>query len=266
MMRSTAVVASTMLVCGPALALERVLVNGVAIQSFRNTSESVLAVGDNLVRRVETHTRMDIKSIHEGDGRTYVLVSIGGGLGRLCPTLWLAIEMTEAKPRVSKDFGTCSDALDVSVSDGALRVVMDEPDGRSRSTYSFKDGRLTERKVAISMTQGPDRAPGGNLAAFVAGKHPSEVIKLKTVADALKRILPPDVFEEVRKRALTGPGVAFQTDSRFAIGHSCIKHNCGGNTAFMVFDHAGAAWAAVETEGVKKFYGEPPSEVRAVMK
>ncbi len=85
--------------------------------------------------------RVLIEGVHQGGGRTYVLVAEQSG-GNACPALYQAVDLSGAVPAISPRIGNCSDIPRVSVVGGALRVAVPAFRAAPAATYVFRDGRL----------------------------------------------------------------------------------------------------------------------------
>ena len=84
-----------------------------------------------------------IQGSYEGGGHTYVLVAVASG-GVNCPSRYQAIDLSAATPKVSQQFGNCSDLPKVAVgADGALRVSFLKYKASPAETDVFKDGRFS---------------------------------------------------------------------------------------------------------------------------
>lgn len=113
-----------------------------------HTVQIVAAAGGHQVvvdgRVLATDTEDDrvmIEGVHQGGGRTYVLVAEQSG-GNACPSLYQAIDLSGSTPMISPQFGNCSDIPRISVDRGALRVSVPAFRAALAATYVFRDGRL----------------------------------------------------------------------------------------------------------------------------
>ena len=84
--------------------------------------------------------RVVIQSVHQGGGRTYVLIGEQSG-GTACPSMYQAVDLSGI-PVISPQFGSCSDLPRVSVVGGALRVSVPAFRAAPAATYMFRDGHL----------------------------------------------------------------------------------------------------------------------------
>ena len=67
--------------------------------------------------------RVVIRSVHQGGGRTYVLIQEQSG-GIACPAMYQAIDLSGPKPTISPPVGNCSDVPRVSVVGGAFQLTV----------------------------------------------------------------------------------------------------------------------------------------------
>ena len=86
--------------------------------------------------------RVKVRSTHEGNGWTYVLIEEQSG-GNACPSMFQAIDLSGGAAMISPRFGNCSDVPQVSVSSGALRVSVPAFHAAPATTFVFRDGRLS---------------------------------------------------------------------------------------------------------------------------
>lgn len=86
--------------------------------------------------------RVVIRSTHEGNGRTYVLIEEQSG-GNACPSMFQAVDLSGGALMISPRFGNCSDVPQVSVSNGALRVSVPAFRAAPAATFVFRNGRLS---------------------------------------------------------------------------------------------------------------------------
>ena len=86
--------------------------------------------------------RVKLRSTHEGNGRTYVLIEEQSG-GNDCPSMFQAIDLSGGAAMISPRFGNCSDVPQVSVGGGALRVSVPAFHAAPATTFVFRDGRLS---------------------------------------------------------------------------------------------------------------------------
>ena len=86
--------------------------------------------------------RVLIQGVHQGGGRTYVLIAEQSG-GTACPSLFQAIDLSSSVAVISPQFGTCSDLPSISVAGGALRVAVPAFRAARAATYTFRNGRLS---------------------------------------------------------------------------------------------------------------------------
>lgn len=241
--------------------MNRVMVKGVPVE-VRSGDPPLVIVGDAVLKRYTTATSVRIVGIYAGAGRTYVLVAVSSGAA-VCPMTFSAIDMSAPQPKVSDEFGTCSDLPKTAVKEGGLVVEFPLMDGSGTETVQYKDGLLTSNTFKDDLSgEGDAQAPGGDLAAYVAGKHVSEALRLKAVVAALKAVLPSDRFDEALKMALSGPGTDFEADNEFAVARACERHNCGDHSVRFAFDHRGGAWAAISNGSKVAYYGDPSASIR----
>lgn len=86
--------------------------------------------------------RVAIQGVHQGAGRTYVLLEEQSG-GSACPSMYQAVDLGGVAPTISPQFGNCSDLPQASVSNGALRISVPAFRAAPTASYAFRDGRLT---------------------------------------------------------------------------------------------------------------------------
>jgi len=200
---------------------------------------------------------LNVQGIYEGAGRTFVLVSESTG-GNGCPAMFAIVEMQGDAITVSDQFGNCSDIVKAEAKDDSLVVTMPKFDGTGEETTTFRNGHLAmTEKINSEDGDGPERAPGGNLALFVSNKHVAEAMGMKAFVNALKKIMPHGDFQEAREMALSGPGVDFQMHDGVASANACERHNCGDHSFSVVVDQTGQAWGALYNEGKARFFGDP---------
>ncbi len=113
-----------------------------------HTVQVIAAAGGHQVvvdgRVLATDTEDDrviIEGVHQGGGRTYVLIAEQSG-GNACPSLYQVVDLSGAVPAISPRIGNCSDIPRVSVIGGALRVAVPAFRAAPPATYVFRDGRL----------------------------------------------------------------------------------------------------------------------------
>jgi len=117
----------------------------------RHTVRVVAAQGGQRIvvdgRVVATDVQNDrvlIQGVHQGGGRTYVLITEQSG-GSACPSLYQAIDLSRDTPVVSPRFGNCSDVPKIAVVGGALRVSVPAFRAAPAATYVFQDGHLNQQ-------------------------------------------------------------------------------------------------------------------------
>lgn len=86
--------------------------------------------------------RVVIRSTHEGNGRIYVLIEEQSG-GNACPSMFQAVDLSGGAIMMSPRLGNCSDAPQVSISGGALRVSVPAFRAAPAATFKFRDGHLS---------------------------------------------------------------------------------------------------------------------------
>ncbi|MGI8484493.1 MAG: hypothetical protein ACR2OU_09525 [Thermomicrobiales bacterium] len=118
------------------------VVEGRTVQIVRaGTTHHVVVDGRVLASDTEDD-RVLIQGVHQGSGRTYVLIAEQSG-GNACPSLYQAIDLSGGAAVISPQFGNCSDLPRISVSGGALRVSVPAFRAARAATYMFRDGRLS---------------------------------------------------------------------------------------------------------------------------
>ncbi len=117
----------------------------------RHTVQIVAAQGGHQVvvdgRVVATDIQDDrvlIQGVHQGGGRTYVLIAEQSG-GNACPSLYQAVDLSGGAPVVSPRFGNCSDVPKIAVVGGALRVSVPVFRAAPAATYVFQDAYLNQQ-------------------------------------------------------------------------------------------------------------------------
>ncbi|MBS0252733.1 MAG: hypothetical protein JSR78_16890 [Proteobacteria bacterium] len=244
---------------GAAIAEEQIstLVKGKRL-AVRNGSPPVLVLGKKVILRPSDDIAyLNIHGAYEGVGRTFVLVSESTG-GNGCPVMFAIVEMQGKNVSVSEQFGTCNDVAKAEAKDDALIVTIPKFDGTGDETTTFRNGQLTKTETIDSEDgEGPERAPGGDLALFVSNKHISEAMGMKAFVNALKKIMPQADFKEARGMALSGPGIDFWMHDGAALANACERHNCGDHSFSVAVDQSGRAWAALYNDGKARFFGDP---------
>ena len=117
------------------------VVAGKTVQVVATGNGHAILVDGRVLATDEQDDRVVIQGVHEGGGRTYVLVKEQSG-GNACPSMFQAIDLSGANPTISPQFGNCSDLPRVSVANGALRVAVPAFRAARAATFVFRDGRL----------------------------------------------------------------------------------------------------------------------------
>ena len=118
------------------------VVRGRTVQVANVGFAHQILVDGRVLATDEQDDRVVIQGVHEGGGRTYVLVEEQSG-GNACPSLFQAVDLSGATPVISPQFGNCSDLPRVSVANGALRVSVPAFRAAPAATFVFRNGRLT---------------------------------------------------------------------------------------------------------------------------
>ena len=255
----------TLVAPAPAFAqgMSKVMVNGVPVRVYGTVEQGyVVIAGTQAVIQNEHDAFVSIFGIFEGDGRTYVMVTENCG-GSACGDVFQAIDMSTHKYTVSPVFGTGVVGSKPEVRDGALLLTQTTADGTAAFHYAFRDGRLSTVKQPLNLDAGgPEKAPGGDMAALANGKQMSAVFKLRATADPLKAIMDDAAFEDARSVALNDFGGPFTEKSGIVLASVCQPHDCGAHSISVAFDHDGHVWASLVREYKRVDYGNP----NAIMK
>lgn len=118
------------------------MVRGRTVQVASVGFAHQILVDGRVVATDEQDDRVVIQGVHEGGGRSYVLVEEQLG-GNACPSMFQAIDLSGANPSISPQFGNCSDLPRVSVVNGALRVAVPAFRAARAAVFTFRDGRLS---------------------------------------------------------------------------------------------------------------------------
>lgn len=116
------------------------VIAGHTVQILAQGSGHQVAVDGRVLATDVEDDRVVIESVHQGGGRTYVLVAEQSG-GNACPSLYQAIDLSGV-PVISPRIGNCSDIPRVSVVGGALRLFVPGFRAAPAERYVFRDGRL----------------------------------------------------------------------------------------------------------------------------
>ena len=250
---------------GQALAAEHATIGGAEVRIVTGGGRVKVLVGSRAVIDERDDQAMSIQGVLEGNGHAYALIAEATG-GNACAAQFQAIEVSRDPPAVSPVFGTCTDQPTASVVGGALHVTMKRTNGLATETYVFAGGRLSTQARAVDLTpSGPVVAPRDDLAAFVAGKSASDLVKLAAVTRPLRRVMGSPAFDEARRMALGGPSVPGIERGAYAVVEACEAHNCGAHHVSFVFDHHGHAWARLTRGRSVRVFGRPPPPVRALL-
>ena len=123
-------------------ARDRRVVAGRTVEVVASGTAHQIVVDGRVLATDAEDDRVVIQGVHQGGGRTYVLVEEQSG-GNACPSMYQAIDLSGAAPAISPQFGNCSDVPKVSVGNGALRVSVPAFRAAPTASYAFRDGRLT---------------------------------------------------------------------------------------------------------------------------
>ena len=118
------------------------VVAGKTVQVVATGNGHAILVDGRVLATDEQDDRVVIQGVHEGGGRTYVLVEEQSG-GNACPSMFQAIDLSSTTPVISPQFGNCNDLPRVSVSNGALRVAVPAFRAARAAVFTFRDGRLS---------------------------------------------------------------------------------------------------------------------------
>lgn len=105
-----------------------------------------VTVGDGQVFSDEGSLRVDVSGPYVGGGKTYVAIQLASG-GSACPATYRVIDLSGPFPRLTDEFGTCSDIPEFKVGkDGALKVAMPKFDGKGKEAFTVADGVLVGKR------------------------------------------------------------------------------------------------------------------------
>jgi hypothetical protein len=247
--------------------MSKVMVNGVPVRVYGTVEQGhVVVAGKQAVIQNEHDAFVAISGIYEGNGRTYVMVAENCG-GSACGDVFQAVDMTTPKYVVSPVFGTGVSGAKPEVRNGALLLTQKTADGTSTFHYSFKDGKLETVKEALDLeATGPDKAPGGDIAALASGKTMGAVFKLRATAMPLRAIMGEDAFGDARSVALDEFGQPFAEKQGMVSANACQPHNCSSHSLSVAFDHEGHVWALLISNDVGTYYGNPDQMVQWQLK
>lgn len=125
-----------------AAARDRRVVAGRTVEvAAAGTAHRIVVDGQVLATDADDD-RVAIQGVHQGGGRTYVLVGEQSG-GNACPSMYQAVDLSGGAPAISPQFGNCSDLPRVSVGNGTLRISVPAFRSAPAASYAFRDGRLT---------------------------------------------------------------------------------------------------------------------------
>jgi hypothetical protein len=247
--------------------MSKVMVNGVPVRVYGNVEQGhVVIAGNKVVIQNEHDAFISISGIYEGDGRTYVMVAENCG-GSACGDVFQAIDMTTPKYLVSPVFGTGVVGAKPEVRNGALLLTETTADGTTTFHYSFKEGKLETVKEALDLeATGPDKAPGGDMAALASGKTMGAVFRLRATAKPLRTIMGEAAFNDARSVALSDFGQPFAEKQGMVSANACQPHNCQSHSLSVAFDHEGHVWALLVSKDVGTYYGNPDQMVQWQLK
>ena len=134
------VYATLVLAAGPAQ--EQRVVAGHTVQILAQGNGHQIIVDGRLLANDVDDDRVVIQSVHQGGGRTYILIAEQSG-GNACPSLYQALDLSGPVPAISPQLGNCSDLPRVSIVGGALRVAVSAFRAAPAATYVFRDGHLS---------------------------------------------------------------------------------------------------------------------------
>lgn len=128
-------------------AQDRRVVAGRTVEITASGGTHQIVVDGQVLATDAEDDRVVIQGVHQGGGRTYVLVEEQSG-GNACPSMYQAVDLSGAAPTISPQFGNCSDLPGVSVGSGALRVSVPAFRAAPAASYAFRDGRLIRSSPA----------------------------------------------------------------------------------------------------------------------
>jgi hypothetical protein len=183
--------------------MSKVMVNGVPVRVYGSVEQGhVVVAGTQVVIQDEQDAHVSIQGIFEGDGRTFVVVAENCGGKNACGDMYQAIDMSGPNYKVSPVFGTGMSGAKPEVHGGALLLSQQTPDGTATFHYAFKDGKLSTTNEAVNLdASGPEKAPGGDMAALANGKPMSAIFKLRATAEPLKALMGDEAFKDARSVA-----------------------------------------------------------------
>lgn len=118
------------------------IVGGRTVQVVKAGTTHHIVVDGRILASDSEDDRVLIQGVHQGEGRTYVLIAEQSG-GNACPSLYQAIDLSGDAAVISPQFGNCSDLPRITISGGALRVSVPAFRAARPATYLFRDGRLS---------------------------------------------------------------------------------------------------------------------------
>ena len=223
-----------------------ILVSGVPV--LQDKSDLVVSIG---------------KDVRNASARYLVLVEDSGGTA--CPAMLQVVDLSGATPKISEQFGTCSDIPAVSLDGATLTVTLPDMTDRNRTAFIFNGTTMTKHTVGEQLS-GPATAAGADLVALVEGQPVYNTFKLRAVANSVKHSVGPILYRSISEYSV-GSKIQVTTDGRYAYGAAGMMNAVSFYQAAYVYGRNGEIWIRVNNRGNIRAYGpREPADVREIFK
>lgn len=225
--------------------------------------EKAVAVGDRVFP-------LDTLKAYVGErvGNLFLIYVDSGG--NLCPRMFAWLDTTPGDVHITGQFGTCSEAAEVSTDGDVVRVTQDSFNP-SEGTVAFDyDGQTVTRRVLGLESSEVAQAAAGNVDAWI-GQGVFEYLRAaETEADLIKAFGWDDLDLLRKSAVVSSPDDAFKIEGEWVVGSGCRPHMCNSDAgALAIHRQTGALLGALKENHQTRLIGSPagplPNTIREML-
>lgn len=206
-------------------------------------------------------------SFRERAGNLILIETSSGGFA--CASMFVWLDTTPGRVRLSEPFGTCSDSAEVTDNGASVRVTMPAGNGSAGFVAFDYDGSVvTERLLGLRSSAVAKRANG--IPTAWIGQSPYEYVTAPENEANLIDLIGWDDLDALRNSIVVG-SQKMTVDGDWIVGSGCRPHVCNTDfAAIALHKGTGSFVAAIKKDGERpKLLGKPtsalPADVRRVM-
>ena len=110
--------------------------------TLSTNDESVLLLNGKPIRpEVSGNSGLSLVGVVQNYETDIAIIENNGG--NACPLLIRIITLSKGVPKVSPEFGSCSDLVSYTLKDGELQISMPKMQGKGNEVFKFQNGVVT---------------------------------------------------------------------------------------------------------------------------